>query len=121
MFVQHSLPAEIFNSLECFEDRATVGPAPADVVDLRAAGILIESVDKPGDVKGMNVVTHLLALVAVDFVEPTVEVALDQVAEESMQLDTAVIWTGEAPAAETAAAQTEISPVFLNHDIAGDF
>src|ERR1700693_4214119 len=121
MFVQHPFPAEIFNSLECFEDRAAIGPAPTDVVDLRAAGILIKSLDKPGDVQGMNVVTHLFAFVAVDFVETALEVALDQVAEKSMQLDTAVIRTSEATAAQTAAAQAEVSPVFLNHDIAGNF
>lgn len=38
-----------------------------------------------------------------------------------MQLDSAVIRTSEAAAAQAAAAQAEISPIFLNHDIAGDF
>ena len=69
----------------------------------------------------MNVVAHLFALVAVDFVKPTLEIALDQVAEKSMQLDPAVIRTGEATAAQAAAAQAEVSSIFLNHDVAGDF
>jgi hypothetical protein len=90
-------------------------------VDLRAARILIKSLDKPGDVQRVNVVANLFAFVAVDFVKPTLEVALDQIAEESMQLDSAVIRTSEATAAQAAAAKAEISPIFLNHDIAGNF
>src|SRR5579864_6199987 len=121
MFVQHFVPAEIFDFLERFQNRATVGAASPDVVDLRAARILIESLDEPGDVQGVNVVAHLFALVAVDFVKPALEVAFDQVAEKSVQLDPAVIRTGKATAAQATAAQAEVSSIFLNHDVAGDF
>lgn len=36
-----------------------------------------------------------------------------------MELDSAVFRTGEATTAEAAAAQTEVPPIFLDHDIAG--
>jgi hypothetical protein len=54
MFVLHFSSAEIFDSLECFENRAAVGAAPTDVIDLSAARILIKGLDEPGDVQRMN-------------------------------------------------------------------
>ena len=68
----------------------------------------------------MDVVAHLLALVAEDLVFAPFDVALHQVAEEAVQLDAGVIRAGEAAAAQAAGGHAEIAAVLLHHDVAGD-
>jgi hypothetical protein len=48
----------------------------------------------------VDVVAHLLALVAENLVFAALEVALHEVAEEAVQLDAAVVGAGEAAAAQ---------------------
>src|SRR5262245_23339240 len=69
----------------------------------------------------MDVVTDLLTLVSKDFVGSAFPVALDQIAEKSVQLDSAVIRAGQTAPAQAAGLHAEISPVFLDHDVRRHF
>src|SRR5262249_3924412 len=109
VFVLHLLSAEPFDLRKRFEKRDAVrAPAP-DVVHLAAPGGLVERVDERGAVPGVDVVAYLLSLVPVDLVEPPVHVAFDQVAQEAVQLDAAVIWPSKAPAPQAACFHTEVA------------
>ena len=68
----------------------------------------------------VNIVAHLLALVAEYLVFAAFEVALDQIAEETVEFDAGVVRTGEATAAETAGWHAEVAPVFLDHHVGGN-
>ena len=69
----------------------------------------------------MDVVADLLALVAEHLVFAALEVAFDQVAEKSVQLDAGVIGTGKTSAAQAAGGHIEVAAVLLHHNVAGDF
>ena len=69
----------------------------------------------------VDVVAHLLALVAVDFVFLALQVAFDQVAEKSVQLDAGVVRPGQASAAQAAARQAEVEAVFLDGNVGRRF
>ena len=68
----------------------------------------------------MDVVAHLLALVAEDLVFAAFEVALHQVAEKAVQLDAGVVRAGQAAAAQAAGRHAEVAAVFLHHHVGGD-
>src|SRR5512142_1291868 len=69
----------------------------------------------------MDVVANLLAFVAEYLVFTALEIATDQIAEESVQFHSRVIGAREASAAQTAGGHAEISPVLLHHDIGCHF
>ena len=85
------LAGEGFGQLERLEDRGAVGLAAAEVVDLAGAGRLDEGGHEARHVERVDVVAHLLALVAEDLVLAPLEVALDEVAEEAVELDAGVV------------------------------
>jgi hypothetical protein len=68
----------------------------------------------------VDVVAHLLALVAEDPVLAALEVALDQVAEEAVELDAGVVGPGQAAAAQAAGGHPEIAAVLLDHHVGGE-
>src|ERR1035441_10461811 len=69
----------------------------------------------------MDIVADLLAFIAVNLVFAAFEIALNQVAEEAMQLDSGMVRAGQTTAAQTTGRQAEIPAILLHHDVAGDF
>ena len=63
----------------------------AEVVDLADRGSCAKAWINVGDVERVNVVADLLALIAVHLVGRPFHVALDEVAEEAVQLDATVV------------------------------
>src|SRR5713101_772101 len=77
--------------------------------------------DETGDIEGMNVVPYLLSLVPEDLIDPLLYVAANQVAQKAVELDTAMVRSGEAAPPQDAGFQAEVPPIFLGHDVRGDF
>ena len=73
--------------------------------------------DEAGHVLGVDVVAHLLALVAEDRVLAPFQVAFHQVAEETVQFDAGMVRAGQAAAAQAAGRHAEVAAVFLHHDV----
>ena len=69
----------------------------------------------------MDIVTDLLALVSVHVVGLALEIAFHEVREKAVELDPAVVGSGETTAAEAAGFHSKIATVLLNHDVGGDF
>lgn len=107
--------------VEGFQNGDAVVTATADVVHLAAAGIFKEGVHEADDVQTVDVVPHLLAFVAEDVVLFSGKVALDEVAEEAVEFDTAVVRASETATAQGAAFHAKVAPVFLHHDVGSDF
>jgi hypothetical protein len=113
--------AEFCGEGEGFQYRAGVTFSAADIVNFTHAGGCEELFDEPADVEGMDVVADLFAHVAKNFVFAAFKVAFDEVTEEAVEFDAAVVGAGEAAAAEAAGGHGEVASVFLHHDIGGDF
>ena len=111
---------EGFGDLEGFEDRAGVSFSTAEVVDLRDARGFAEFPHEAGHILAVDVVAHLLALVAVDLVFATFEIAFHEVAEEAVEFHAGVVRASEATTAQAAGGHVEIASVFLHHDIRCD-
>ena len=94
-------------------------PAAADIVHLSLAGILVEMPEGGNQVVAVDIVAHLLALVAEDGVGPAGDGAPDQVGEKAVQFGARMGRACQAAAAEGAGLQTEVATVFLGHDIGG--
>jgi hypothetical protein len=107
--------------LEGFQDGDAVGAPAAKVVHLTDARLFGEGLNEARHVVGMDVIPHLLALIAVDFVQPLLDIALDQVAQKAVQLDATMVRAGQTAAAQATRLQAEVAPVLLHHDISGDF
>ena len=114
------LAGESLGDLEGLEDGTAVIFASTEVVDLSDAGCLDEGCHEAGDIEGVDVVSDLFPLVAEDAVFLPLEVALHEVAEESMELDSGVVRPGEAASTQAASGHVEVTSVFLDDDIGGD-
>src|SRR5437867_562446 len=78
----HELTADGGDALERLEDRDAVPAAAAEVIDFSYTWAGKEGVDESSDVQRVNVVADLLALVAINPVKTSLDVALDEVAQE---------------------------------------
>ena len=65
----------------------------------------------------MDIVAHLLALVAEYRVFAALHIALGEIAEEAMQLDPGMVRAGQAAATQAASRQIEVAAIFLHHHI----
>src|ERR1019366_7094973 len=112
------LPAgDVRSHAKSLDNRTRVGFAATQIIDFGDARGLPEFVHEAGYVFGMDVVPHLLALVAEHFVFAALDVALHQITEEPVQFHAGAIRTGQAAAAQAAGWHIEIPAVLLHHDI----
>ncbi len=114
------LACESLGDLEGFENGAAVILPSPEVIDLGDAGCLDEGRHEAGNIKGVDVVANLFPLVAEDAVFLPLEVALHEVAEESVKLDSGVVRAGEASSTQAAGGHIEVASVFLDDDISGN-
>jgi hypothetical protein len=114
-----SLAGEALGDLEGLENGAAVLLASTEVVDLGDAGCLDEGRHEAGDVEGVDVVPDLFPLIAEDAVFLALEIALHEVAEEAVELDSGVVGPGEAAAAQAAGGHVEVAAVFLDDNVGG--
>ena len=113
----HLLARQRLDPGKRFQDRERVTAPAAYVVDLATTRLGDEHRDEAGDVVRVDVVPHLLALVAEHAVQPALEIDLDS--SETMQLDTRVVGPGQTACAQAAALEAEVPPVLLHHHVAG--
>ena len=121
VLVDLGFAAELLRQRKSLPDRAGVGAASADVVDLADAGGGDEFPDEAGDIGRMNVVADLFALVTEDSVFAAFKITFHEVGKKAVEFDSAVVGAGEASSAEAARRHAEVAAVFLDHDIGGDF
>ena len=84
---------------------------PPQSVDLGHAWGTDEFLGESGDVVGMDVVPHLLAVVTVHPVQAAGHVDLHEVAQESVQLDGGVGRTRQAATTQATTGEAEARPV----------
>ena len=111
------LAGMLLGDLERLPDRAGIGAAATEVVHLRHPGLGNERLDEARHIVGVDVVAHLLTLIAEHLIQPPLQVALHQITQKAMQLHPAVVRPGEAAAPQAAAGQAEIAAVFLHHHV----
>ncbi len=92
----HFLAADGSCNFKGFQYRDAVLPAAPEIVNLAAAGGFAELHDEPCHIMRVDVVPHLLALVAKDLIQAPFEIALHQATEEAMRLHTTVVWPRQA-------------------------
>src|SRR5579864_911645 len=96
-------------------------PAAAHVVNLAATGGLEKLPECFNKIEAVDIVTHLLALVAEDAVWLAVNHAFHQVRQETVQFRTGMARPCQATAAEANRFHSEIAPVLLDHDVGRGF
>jgi len=121
VFVFHLSARHGSRTLKSLENGNDVRSASTDIINLAAPWVLGKGMNEPGDVQRMNVVTDLLAFVTKHTISLPLDVAFDKVAEEPMQLDTAMIRPGQATSAQAAGLHPEVTSLFLHHDIRRHF
>lgn len=117
VLVLHLLAGDLRDQPECLQDRHRVRTPATQVVHLSLTRRVDEPLHEGHHVVAVDVVPHLLALVPEHPIGAAFQVALDQVAQEAVQLDAAVVRTGQAPAPQTARAHPEVAAVLLHHDV----
>ena len=116
-FQSNFLPGHLLDFGDGFEHGDAVLAAAAEVVDLAAAGIGGELLDRAHNVMTMNIVADLLALVAENGISAAGNGHLHEVGKEAMKFDAGVRRPGKATAAENTDFHAEIAAVFLSHQV----
>src|SRR4029077_18133287 len=94
--------------------------AATHVVDLSHARFVNKGGKCFHQVKAVNVIAHLFALVAEDAIRPANDTAFHQVGQETVQLRSSMRRSSQATASETSGRHSKIAAVFLNQDIVSD-
>ena len=115
------LPVRRFGDRERLEDRARIGLAAAEVVDLAAARRLDERGDEARDVERVDVVADLLALVAEDRVLRGPR-GCTSPGSCRKPCSSTPEWfgPGQAAAAQAAGRHAEVAAVLLHHHVGRD-
>jgi hypothetical protein len=121
VLVSHRFPRNPFDEFERLDDRNRVVAAAAQVVNLTDLRALNKPVHETCHIEGVNVVADLFTFVTKNLIGPALEIALDEVAEKPMHLDSGMVRPGQTAAAQAAGRHMKIAAVLLNHDIRGDF
>lgn len=115
------LTAEALHQLKRLQYRAGIPFPAAQIIDLTATRSLEESMNEARHVFRMDIIPHLLSLVAEDIVFSPFKIAFHQITQKAVQFYARVIRAGEAPAAQTAGGHAKVSAVLLDHHIGSDF
>src|SRR5215472_8623371 len=118
-FHGESLAREVLVARDRLEDRDAVRATAAEVVHGGRSRRLVEFEKRRADVVRVEVVTDLLALVAVDAIDAAFLDGPGEVSEEAMKLCRGVIGPREASATEAHRGHAKVSPVLLDHDVGG--
>ena len=74
--------------------------------------------DEACHILGVDVVTHLLPLVAEHPVLTPLKITFHQITEKAVQLDPGMVGSGQAAASQAAGGHIEVAALLLHHDIA---
>src|SRR5215467_11689810 len=119
VFHAESLAREVLATCDRLEDRDAVRATAAEIVHGGRSRRLVELEKRRADVVRVEVVTDLLALVAVDAVDAAFLDGPGKIREETMELRRRVIGPGQASATEAHRRHAKVSPVLLDHDVGG--
>src|SRR2546426_6781613 len=111
------LESHVLQYLDRFEDGDAVLPASPEVIDLPTARRTAEVQKQLHHIAGMDLVAHLLALVAKDRIRPPGDSAHDNIGEIPVQLDRGVLRTREAATAKDANRHLEVASELLAHHV----
>jgi len=117
ILVFHRFARNIAHRFKGFEYGDRISSASAEIIDLCYARRRDETINKSCNVLTMNVITNLFSFVAKDPISSLFNVAIYQITQEAMELYPAVIWSGQAPAAQAACGHSEVPSIFLHHDV----
>src|SRR6516165_2608720 len=117
IFVLHRFARNFAYGLERLQDRNRVLSSAPDVVNFCRAGSRDEAFDEPSDIEAMDVIANLLSLVTENTVRAPFKVALYQITQETVELDSAVIWPRQTSAAQTTRGHSEVPSIFLHHNV----
>ena len=118
---EHLLARKFYDPSKSLQNRAAVGTASTQVIDLARARFFKKCGYKAGYIQRVDVVPNLLAIISKDVVGLALEIAFHEVGEKAVEFDPAVVGSGETTSAEAAGFHSEVATVFLNHNVGGDF
>ena len=113
--------ADLFDHRDPFQHAGRVVAATADVVDLAGTWVFRERLERFDDVAAFDLVANLFALVAKNRVGLTGHGNVNEIAQEPVQLHTAVTGTGQASAAKDTRLESKVFAVFLSQDVGRRF
>jgi hypothetical protein len=111
------LPGDLLRERDRFDDRGVAEAAAADVVDLGDPRRLEELVECADQVRAVDRVADLLALVAEDRVRPARHDAAHDVGQEPVQLRSRMVRPRQRPAPEARGRKTEVASVLLHEHV----
>ena len=103
-----------FNTLK--HGGAVLSPS-AEVIHLAAPWIVIKRIEGCDNIGAMDLIAHLLALVAEDRVRLRGLCDFHEVGKKTVELDRTVVGAGEAPAAKHPDLHIEVPTILLCHNI----
>src|SRR5262249_19098383 len=111
------MPSHLRQHGDRFEDGETILPTSPEIIDLAAAGPAEEVQKQARHIAGMDLVPHLLALIAEDRIGPAGDRTHDNIGEVAMQLNRRVLRTREASTPKDANRHLEVAPELLAQHI----
>jgi len=121
IFPLHFTSADLLDERKSLENADRVATSTAEIVHLACTWRFDKPFHELHHVKAMDVVSDLFTLVTVNLVRSTFEIALDQVTQEPVQFDPAVIRAGQTPAPQRARRHPKVPTVLLHHHVRSHF
>ena len=86
IFPIQKLAADRLTEIDCFEHRAVAESASPNVIDFGASRLLKKAMEGLNQVRAMDIVSYLFALIAKHLVPGACDSAAHQVSQEAMEL-----------------------------------
>src|ERR1039458_3892640 len=100
-----------------FQDGTRIGLSSAEVIHLRYTRSLPEFKHESRDVLGVDIIPHLLTFVTADAIRTTLDIASNEITQESVQFDARVVRPSQATSAQTTGRHIKIAAVLLHQNI----
>src|ERR1700730_2235246 len=119
VFPVQSFAADFLTEIDRFKHRAVAEPTSSHVIYFPASRPLKKTIEGLNQVCAVDIVSHLLGLIAEHLVPGACDSASHQVSQETMKLRPRMVGPRQTPTTKASGAHSEIAAVFLNQQICG--
>lgn len=115
--IRHPFASEAFRDGKSLQDGTAIRFATTQVINFGNTRRIDKGFHESRDIERVNIVPDLLTFVAKDTILVSLKIALDQVAQETVQLNSCMIRSRQTASSQTACWHPKVAAVLLDRNI----